>query len=78
MARRGTFSIPKKSLAASIQVKRSSVIKRVWLSVPGQHRSFDEFDREFREKNGLSHQKDHKRENLTKQELGIESLVAEW
>ena len=34
MARRGTFSIPKKSLAASMQVRRSSVIKRVWLSVP--------------------------------------------
>ena len=34
MARRGTFSWPKKSLAASIRVTRSSVISRVRLCLP--------------------------------------------
>ena len=35
IARRGTFSSPKKSLAASIRVTRSSVISRVRLSLAG-------------------------------------------
>ena len=34
IARRGTFSSPKKSLAASRRVTRSSVIRRVRLSRP--------------------------------------------